>query len=177
MSGKRIYTPESKARLLATRLKPRTFEEQIPFFWNLVDKRGPDECWPWIGCKVKQGYGRWRCDGRFISSHRYSFILHYGADPLPLLVCHTCDNPPCCNPDHFFVGTKKDNADDRDAKGRNINLRGEAHANAILNNTQVIEIRSRYRPRRTSQLALAKQYGVSEHTIGNILRKTSWRHL
>jgi len=144
-----------------------------------VDKRGEDDCWPWLGCKLKEGYGRWRYAGKFITAHRFSFLLHFGTLPARLLVCHSCDNPPCCNPNHFFLGTKKDNADDRDAKGRNVNLRGEQNGQAVLTEAQVLAIRSSYTPGRykaghVTHRALAKTYGVSRAAITHVLSGRNW---
>lgn len=70
-------------------------------------------CWEWQG-SIQKGYGFW-CWKR---AHRISWEMHRGPIPLGLHVCHKCDNPPCVNPDHLWLGTPRDNANDRDAKGR-----------------------------------------------------------
>lgn len=163
--------------LKTTGLPCRTFEQQIPYFWKLVEKRGACDCWLWKGSKHKEGYGRWRFAGKFISAHRYSFILHYGEIPSSVLVCHTCDNPPCCNPDHLFLGTKKDNADDRDRKGRNINRLGDEHGNSKLTAHSVRIIRSSYRPFIVTSKMLARRFGVSQACIKFVLARRNWRHI
>lgn len=87
-------------------------------FWSKVDRRGPEECWPWTGGCIKAGYGRICESGRDEYTHRYSWRLHFGEIPPGLEVCHKCDNPPCCNPAHLFVGTHRDNMHDALRKGR-----------------------------------------------------------
>jgi len=85
-------------------------------FWSNVTKS--DNCWSWNGCTNKFGYGVIGKDYRNIPAHRYSWELHNGPVPQGLIVCHKCDNPPCTNPSHLFLGTHRDNAIDRESKGR-----------------------------------------------------------
>lgn len=86
-------------------------------FWAKVQKGGTDECWLWTGTRG-HGYGRIRTVGkRFARAHRIAYALTHG-DPGPLLVCHKCDTPLCCNPAHLFLGTNLDNSLDRNAKHR-----------------------------------------------------------
>ncbi len=76
------------------------------------------ECLEFTGYKDILGYGKMRLRGRQMLSHRASFILNTGEIPEGMLVCHTCDNPPCINPDHLFLGTNYDNTMDAVRKGR-----------------------------------------------------------
>ena len=81
-----------------------------------------DGCWLWQGSRNNKGYGQLSKGGRSggsVLTHRYSWEIHNGPIPDGLCVCHRCDNPPCVNPEHLFLGTYKDNAVDRRDKGRN----------------------------------------------------------
>jgi len=159
-------------------------------FWSRVNRRGPDECWPFLG-KVNAGGGHGmfhECvrqpNGTYrqLLAHRVAYQLHHGADPGERCVCHRCDNPPCCNPAHLFLGTNKDNVHDARAKGRM--CVGEANGHATLTAAQVAEIRAALAsaPRSSggARLAwgvldeLAKRYGVSRHAISDIHNGRSW---
>ncbi len=95
-------------------------------FWSFVDKRGPDECWPWIGFTTHYNRGGMRF-GRYkpgnIAAPRIAWAVANGNDPGDLLVCHTCDNPNCVNPGHLWLGTNADNTRDMFAKGRDQHTR------------------------------------------------------
>lgn len=90
-------------------------------FWPKVDRRGPDECWPWKAARRAAGYGkigRGKSGRGWMLAHRASWELAHGPISSETLVLHRCDNPPCVNPAHLFLGTHADNVHDMVAKGR-----------------------------------------------------------
>lgn len=139
-------------------------------------------CWLWQGSKDKSGYGQ--VGTTFFKTrkaHRVAYLLFIGPIPDGLCICHKCDNPPCVNPQHLFVGTYKDNVQDSLKKGRmNTNLakityrKGERNQAAVLTEEQVAEIRDLYLTGDFKQIDLAKQFGVGQAQISRIIRKTSW---
>jgi hypothetical protein len=97
--------------------RPVSWEDR---FWSNVVK-DPDEwngCWIWTGAEGHWGYGTFSLEGETYSTHRLSYIMHYGEIPVDLMVLHYCDTPPCVRPDHLFLGTQLDNQQDRRRKGR-----------------------------------------------------------
>ncbi len=94
-------------------LKPK----QILRFWSWV-KKVPSGCWEWQGCLTKTGYGRFQVHPKTLRAHKVSYFLCKGSFPNDFLVCHTCDNPRCVNPEHLWVGSPKDNVLDMIKKGR-----------------------------------------------------------
>lgn len=142
-------------------------------FWNRVDQTTtPDGCWPWMGSR-SGGYGHVRRDGKIWITHRLAYALTYGQIPPGMLVCHSCDNPPCCNPEHLFLGTDADNSRDRNAKGRQARLRGTANGNARLTLWQVADIRTQAATGRR-QRDIAADYGIAQTTVSKIARGRSY---
>jgi hypothetical protein len=138
-------------------------------FWSKVRVRGLDQCWPWKGGRDRQGYGQFYNRG----AHRQAWFLISGAMPA-LCVLHRCDNPPCCNPCHLWLGTQQDNQRDKFEKGRT--PRGENHYCAKLTIADVREIR-RAASLGVGQSALARVYGVKPPMVHRIVHRRAWKHV
>ena len=89
-----------------------------PRFWGKVKRGEPDVCWPFQGCTSSWGYGIIQISGKGYIASRVAYALATEEEPGKFHVCHTCDNPICCNPAHLWLGTDADNVADMFAKGR-----------------------------------------------------------
>lgn len=158
---------------------PEFSKKDIARFWTKVQILGPEECWPWIGQRSRDGYGLLRyCRENHPSTlyaNRIAFFLERGFDPYPLETHHSCDYPPCCNARHLSAGTPKQNAEERNARGRH--ARGLTHGCHELTEAEVEEIRRRYAYEETNQKLLASEYGVRQGTIYNVVSGNGWAHL
>ena len=153
-------------------------------FWEKVNKRGPDECWPWLGKKTsgKFQYGVFLLDARRqytkrVMAHRFAYRLEYGEAALPDDICllHlVCDNPPCCNPRHVGPGTRADNVHDMDRKNRRVPARGERQHDHKLSYAEASTIRWMHDVAGASHRRLARDYGVSRSNIARILAGKIW---
>ena len=132
------------------------------------------ECVEFTGYRNSNGYGELTYRGEFTLAHRASFERHHGPIPDGLIVCHTCDNPPCINPDHLYAGTHADNG--RDKAGRDRSTRGMKNAAAKLADAEVLEIR-RLRGRGWNYARLAAHFNVGKTTIGRVVRRENWKHV
>ena len=167
-------------------------------FWAKVDKNGsipvhcPElgPCWPWMGSRLKAGYGRIglgrREDGQVLA-HHVAYEQQVGSIPEGHRVLHHCDYPPCQRGSHLFTGTDATNVADKMAKGRGptgdhhpwrihpeLVRRREHHPNAKLTYVQAEEIRLRYATGGISMKTLGLNYGVSASQIWGIVHSTSW---
>jgi hypothetical protein len=143
--------------------------------WSKVERRGPNECWPWTGWRHDKGYGRVEIKNQTYYAHRVIFDL---ANPGIIelrddgtksqCVLHLCDNPICCNPRHLFIGTHLDNMRDKTAKGRQARFRGTTSPRAKLTAEDVFFMRLQKKYGATKN-ALAQLYEVSTATISGAL--------
>lgn len=134
-------------------------------------------CWEWNrSFFVKTGYGRIKVGNKTRLAHRLSYEIHRGDIPAGMLVCHTCDNRKCVNPDHLFLGDHQANTDDCAQKGRRANLKGVQCPWSKLSVHQVQEIRRRYAQGET-QLALGVEFGVSQTNVGRIVNRKTYSNI
>lgn len=146
--------------------------KNVLFFWKNVQKT--QGCWLWTGSKWSNGYGRIMVGKKRRKAHRISFLIHNGSLPKDKLVCHTCDNPSCCNPKHLFLGSVADNSRDSVSKLRH--AFGERNGIAKLTEQEVKIIREARAPRLSNLcLKLAKRFGVSLSTIYHVRSYCTWR--
>ena len=145
-------------------------------FWAKVKKLdGIDSCWVWIARQDDDMYGRFCYNGKTIKATHYSWKLYTGRlVPKSLIICHKCDHPYCVNPNHLFIGTRKDNSEDMVSKGRS--SMGEKQGLSKLTEGQVRLIRE-LRLSGITTKQLSNQFSCSKNTIGDICRGKTWTHI
>ena len=160
-------------------------------FWAKVDTSGGfDACWPWQGA-TSGGYGSFDHNG----AHRFALEIKLGRPIAPgLFACHTCDNPPCCNPLHLFEGTHQDNVDDRQAKGRGVipvrRATGDDHPARRIPGLRQGTRNGRHRITEddvrairallaagTRWIDIAAEFGISKPAVSHIAAGRTWSHV
>lgn len=151
--------------------RKHTPEKAAALFWSRVNKL-PSGCWEYTRARDKWGYGDVQFLGKHVQAHRLAWRL-LRSEPGEMDVLHKCNNPPCCNPDHLYLGDDFDNSRDRVEAGRQPS--GVAVHSCKLTPEQVIEIRRLKGT--TAQRIIAEKYGVSQTAIGAIFRGRSWKQI
>lgn len=153
----------------------KTFEER---FWSKVKKDDPDKCWAWSATFDKRsGYGKISTTkNRNIAAHRASYEINIGSIEKDLCVLHKCDNPICVNPNHLFLGTKRDNNLDKLQKGRATGPQGTKNRSARLTEADIPVIRKMI-DANISDVAISKQFNVYSTTIRMIRLRRTWSHI
>lgn len=136
-----------------------------------------DGCWEWSHSRNSEGYGNIWVDKKCKKAHRVSYELHFGPIPEGLLVCHHCDNPPCCNPDHLFLGTDADNTQDKVNKGRMVDNTGTNNPSAVLIEREIRQIHDLVLYSPLTQEEIAASYFVSKGHINNIKAGRCWANI
>ena len=148
-------------------------------FWKKVPKNHTNNCWKWGGTIMVNGYGTLTIRPNKYYAHRASWMINRGPIPDGLHVLHKCDNPPCVNPEHLFLGTQRDNNNDKIRKGRarGGSMKGESHPLVKMTNGKIKEIRARYKAGGITQGDLASQYGMSQPGVSAIITGRLWKHV
>jgi hypothetical protein len=133
------------------------------------------DCLIWQRARLPWGYGKLAFKGKLLYAHRAAYIAHVGPIPKGMQVLHHCDNPPCIEPTHLFLGTNADNRQDSVMKGRH--CQGERQVAAILTIEKVHEIRRMYASGRYFQRELGEIFGVTQTLIGGVVRGSRWTHV
>lgn len=139
-----------------------------------------NNCWVWTGSRSGRGnhrYGVVCVAGKCIFTHRLAMHLWKGMDlNTKLNVCHTCDNPPCCNPDHLFLGTQYDNMMDSLRKGRHVDNRGTFHGKAKVDEDDILLMHVLHEVG-WNYAEISRVFGTSRGHAGDIIKRRIWRHL
>lgn len=152
-------------------MNKKTPEER---FWEKVEMIPFHECWEWIAYKNKLGYGVFRFDNKTQLAHRISWFLKYNIMP-DRLVLHKCDNPGCVNPNHLFLGTDNDNAQDKVNKNRQ--AKGYDFKSVKHTEEDIKEIRKLYSTGDYTTRKLAKMFGTCNSKISDIINRKRWKHI
>lgn len=189
------------------KLIPALSESDLARFWDKVAKTIDDSCWPWTGSQSEEGYGSFGIGRKIYKAHRVAFLIANGRVSNELEVCHHCDNPCCCRPDHLFEATHAENIADMMRKGRGKKAtgdrspsrlhpesrpRGDKHwtrrnpelvprgqdtGRAKLTEAKVLAIRALYASGEYSQQQLAVRFSVTKTLVRYIVKRRVWVHI
>jgi len=160
-------------------------------FWDKVNiKKDKTTCWNWTAV-LSGKYGMFWFNNTMVLAHRMAYALHN--NKLEMMksskkyhknnndfecVLHKCDNPKCCNPNHLYLGTNKDNINDKVKRNRTQKMRGSLNGHSKLTEQDVLNIRLNYIPRKNGGLiAIAKKYKMSITNIHDIITRKIWTHI
>lgn len=144
-------------------------------FLARIDKESGAPCWIWAGCKDRRGYGRLFLNHtKSVKAHRFSWEYFNGREiPEGLVICHSCDNTSCVNPDHLRADTQASNNREAIERNRWHPQIGLKNGRAVLTEQAVAEIRQS----KDTQMTLAAQYGIGQSQVSRIKRGESWSAL
>lgn len=163
---------------MASNRMPEISRNRAMKFWRSVDIKCVDDCWEWSRVRDVNGYGR-VCFGprggvKAYTATRVAYFLTFGVDPAALFVLHKCDNPPCVNPTHLFLGTKQDNTTDCINKKRF--PVGEDYGK-VLSSVDVYMMREMWLSGLYSQRKIGKLYGTSPEVARRAIAGINWSHI
>jgi len=149
-------------------------QDLLPRFWSKVDKRGPEECWPWLGSYLPSGYGAFWLGRNNVTAHRVAYMLLVGSVPECLMIRHACDHKWCVNPAHLSVGTHVDNMSDKVERERQ--ARGESHGMSVHSDDEVRRVRAALACGH-HQTSIAFCAGTDRQFVWRIAHGFSWKHV
>jgi len=156
----------------ATLFRMKTVQQRI------IDNSKPVDtgCWEWQKHKGEWGYGAIKVAKKVLLAHRASYAAFKGP-PGDLCVLHTCDNPGCVNPEHLWLGTNKDNVNDKVKKGRQSRISTHCtkpnDRRTNLTKEDVLAIRASSE----NQPTLAKKYNITQSNVSMIINRVTWTHI
>ena len=147
-------------------------------FYSKFSKNQDSGCWEWTACKTKNGYGKFALNKSWVLAHRwiYEFLLQDKIHS-DKLILHKCDNRKCVNPDHLYLGSHLNNAQDRVERKRSKHYVGENHGRSKLTENQVLEIRRLSNEKSLSSWRLGKMFMVNPKSIQDIVNRNNWKHI
>lgn len=173
LTRKRAARPQYCSVTCQSASKERyALEKQAARVWSSVQVGDADACWEWKSHRDKRGYGKTNFNRRYSLAHRAVFQIVNGPIPNDISVCHSCDNPPCCNPAHLWLGTHQDNMRDAGRKGRagGVRVFGERHSDAKITDADALAIFHSVEP----GPILAARYGITKEAVNMIRRGVNW---
>lgn len=155
-------------------LRGRPRRDLAERFWEKVDIQENDKCWEWKAFTHPfSGYGMFQLKEGVRHAHRVAYMLETGKMPIGFLVCHKCNNRKCCNPQHLYAGTPKENMNDRENAGNH--AKGMAKKNSKLTDLDVKKIRALRGEK--SQRKISNIFGISKSIVGDIQLGKRWKHV
>lgn len=137
----------------------------------------PGECWIFLGGWNQDRYGNFWVNGVCDKAHRHSYRLFKGEIPTGMLICHTCDNPPCINPDHLYAGTNTDNTRDKMDRGRFASVDGANNPSAFLTEELARDVHAHLHYTYMTQQAIADKFKITKGHVNNIKFGRAWPNL
>ena len=172
----------------STTFKINIKQSDIDRFWGHVDKKSETECWVWKKALCQRGYGKFQVGRKETKAHRLALVASGFEIPEGMFSCHKCDNPPCCNPNHLFIGSPADNQRDMANKGRSCIgeknpsktrpelFRGERNHGHKLTEKIVSQLRENP-PIGANMNSEALKYSVSASVLRGAILGDTWKHL
>lgn len=154
-------------------------ENKIDQLRDLLDKytiKNENACWGWKGPLYPNGYAQAVFMQRALNASRASWFIHHGLIKNNEWVLHKCDNPPCTNPDHLFLGTCKDNVQDMIRKGRKVVRKGSKVHFARINEEKAKEIKQLLKDKFTLKY-ISEKFGIHISAVSAIKNNRTWKHV